>query len=871
MSFAQQLSERLSSHDDFKTLYARLQEQAAAATLPETLTVTAPPLLPDDVRRLLYCASVFTQTDDEPMKALAQGIALNALLIAHEDVPTRDCLSLLTNLGNFPALTYAEHRHPKAADTLANAVSRAMARTLNAIKVGDEEICLTDFQKQAWEGLSRARALAISAPTSAGKSFLVIEHLCRIALQEDNFLAVYIAPTRALLSEVYATIKKRTEGVTTIRISTVPTIDAEAHPSQIFVLTQERLQALLAISSVAFDMIVVDEAQNLSDGARGMILQECLEQALSRNPGTRVIMLAPGAEGFGEVERAVGLQELEPATSRLPSVIQNRILVSRADEPNALQLTLLLGDGSRELGVLRGQRGFDLPSNRLAAVALELGRFGGSLVYATGPTDAETVALQIFQDSPVRETVDLTTLADFIEKHIHPEYTLATLVRRGVAFHYGKMPTLLREAVEGAFKAGALSYLACTTTLFQGVNLPARNVFIDTPTRGSGARLDPAAMWNFAGRAGRMKSDIVGNVFLVDYKDWPDKPMDDFVAYRIEPSFIKTISEEKAMVLKALDGDMPKPSPRDERPGLVRAAAGLMIARAAKGDVAAFLDRSLSSFSNAERARLSKASDAAYARVDLPATLLATNWTVDPFGLRRLYDDLLAEIAAGDISELIPPNPHDRKRARKAYASIFMRIQRKVNGSTSSFHAVIAGIAVDWMEGRPYPVLLASAIGRETRRKERQIAAWEAEITSNPKSRKRRPKPVNIDDIIRKEFERIEDLVRFVYVQLGKAYVDLLALALKEAGHEARIKEIFNFPLALELGVATQSGWSFMELGLSRIAASALQPHFPNTSLDVQGARNWLASADLAAFQLNPIIMDELQRLGLVHPRTFST
>src|SRR5258708_39094922 len=71
--------------------------------------------------------------------------------------------------------------------------------------------------------------------------------------------------------------------------------------------------------------------------------------------------------------------------------------------------------------------------------------------------------------------------------------------------------------------------LVCTTTLAQGVNLPARNVFIDTPTRGAGKPLDPALLWNFAGRAGRLNHDIVGNVFLLNYEEWNSKPMDQFV------------------------------------------------------------------------------------------------------------------------------------------------------------------------------------------------------------------------------------------------------------------------------------------------------------------------------------------------------
>lgn len=65
---------------------------------------------------------------------------------------------------------------------------------------------------------------------------------------------------------------------------------------------------------------------------------------------------------------------------------------------------------------------------------------------------------------------------------------LAAMIRKGAAFHYGKMPTFLRETLESAFREGHVKFLVCTTTLFEGINLPARNVFIDTPRGARGSR-----------------------------------------------------------------------------------------------------------------------------------------------------------------------------------------------------------------------------------------------------------------------------------------------------------------------------------------------------------------------------------------------
>lgn len=868
MSFALDLSDRLTSHQVFHEIYSSLQRSAAIRTLAQPMIDTGPSLDNDSVFKLLYCAGVFSQTESEKYRQLAQSIALNMLLLEPgEDARSRS-LRLLSDLGNFPAVTYATGLGAAVPgrNFLTEVLRASISRALNTIQVGTEVIALTDFQKEAWDSLPDANALAITAPTSAGKSFLVIEHMCRCVESKPEFCAVYVAPTRALLSEVFESVKRRLDGKPGIRISTVPSRDSEGLPKQVFILTQERFQVLLAITDMVFDLIVADEAQNVSDGSRGMILQECLEQALERNPNTRLVMLAPGADGFTEVGRAIGRQAVKIAASSMPSVIQNRIVVTKGSAPNTLELSLLTESGRYSLGRLTGKRGFDHPASRLAAVVLELGQHDGSLVYSTGPGDSEKVAKLIAHECKVTDDKSLADLAEFIEKHIHERYSLADLVRRGVAFHYGKMPTLLRESLEAAFKQGAIKFLACTTTLFQGVNLPARNVFIDTPRRGSGDALDPAAMWNFAGRAGRMRKDIIGNVFLVDYEEWPERPMDSFVGYSIEPAFRRTVTGASDRVRRALAGDMPKIARRDEEGQRVRSAAGLLISRAAKGDLGSFVERTLADLPPEDRAALVEAADVGQKAIGLPSSLLATNWTVDPFGLRRLYDNMLEKIAAGEFEELFPVNPHDRN-SKGRYVSIFLRIQRCIFKIENKYGAVAASTAVDWMKGLPYPALLSIAVKKAEDRRAKKIADNEAEKVGNSATKVKTPREVDVNAIIRREFEMIEDVLRFQYVQLGTAYIDILNLALRETGNAVRIAEIFDFPRALELGVATRSGWSFMELGLSRIAASALEPNFPNSSLSVHDARAWLAglaAVDVRRLGLSPVIVEELKKLNLV-------
>lgn len=863
-TFAHDLSTRLTSHSSFWNYFGQLQGAGAARTLVKPL-IGAPALELEKVLKMLYCASVFAQAENDELKRLAQTIVLNTLLL-HEDGELRErSLHVLTELGNFPGLSYAERTYGAGDQTLLGRINRKVSQALNTVPINGLPVALTDYQKQVWDSLPTSPALAISAPTSAGKSYVVIEHLCRQAERNLQFSAVYIAPTRALLSEVHQKIQLRLKGRDDIRVSTVPSLDPLQRTRQIFVLTQERLQVLLSIWGGAFEMVVVDEAQNLSDQARGMILQDCLHTVISRRSTTQLVMLAPGATGLPDVARAIGVEALHPEFTGVSPVLQNRIVVSKVKgRPKEMQLQLLRGPAERvEIGNLVSSIGLDNKATRLAAVALELGGGDGSLVYETGPRKAEKTALQLMNElrrrHPDPQDQSLGDLSAFIKEHIHPEYQLATMVIHGVAFHYGRMPSLLREAIESSFKQTqtGLRYLVCTTTLAQGINLPARNVFINTPKRGRGENLDPALLWNFAGRAGRLSQDVVGNVFLVDYDDWDAKPMDEFVPFEVTSAITTTLSSQFDGVMDAVRGNMPVALPWNVEATRIRACAGLVIAKAAAGVSDQFLASVLPPNRLAFAAEVAETAVAAAQKIGLPAPLLHANWTIDPYGLRRLYDRLVEKIDAGDLDDVIPLNP--REAPNGLYQSIFNRILRTVDRRQGNFGALVAGLAIRWMQGMPYPVIL-KYWERRTRSAEERNAQKATATGSRPK------RPKTLDALIVEAFDLIEDVVRFRFVQLGKAYRDLLVLALQEKGLQKRVPEVYDFALALELGVSTETGTAFVELGLSRIAASALEDLFPSSSMTVIEARQALRTLDVAANKLSPVILGELDRLGLRDP-----
>lgn len=798
------------------------------------------------IKRLLQSASVFCQTDNDSDKALAQDLAIFSALASNDNDDRNLAKDVLCMLGNLPGAERLSTELNVRSSSLFSHLRYSLLRAINTVSIANRDSALTDFQKTVWSSLPKNKVGAISAPTSAGKSYVVIEYLCQQAIATQTFTAVFLAPTRALITEIHNKVSRRLSGHSrTTRISIIPTIDAEARPKQIFVLTQERLQVLLAGWEGSFDLVIVDEAQSIGDDSRGMILQNCLEAITKRNSSTRFVFLAPGATGFESLTHAIGFNTVSVSETQLSPVVQNRIIVEPIlGEPKVIRLTLLNNERTLQIGTFYAERGFANSETRLAAVALELGSKGGSLVYGTGPADADTVAGQIASALPITSTPELEELSKFIEKHVHKKYSLVKNVLKGVGVHYGKMPSLLREAIEEAFKREHLKYLVCTTTLFQGVNLPARNVFIDTPTRGRGDSLDAASLWNFAGRAGRLGQDIVGNVFLVGYDTWESKPLTSRTQFAILPSFRKTIIADRAGVLSRLRGD-------DSSNDLNRAytpadaAAGLLIAKAADQTILEFVNRTLGEvIAESDKLELLDAAITAHAELNLPKETFLINWTVNPFGQKRLLDRFRAKIADGSEDELIPLHPFPvSATVWTRYVNVFSRINKYIlNKNSSRFSNKLTALSLAWMRGSPLPIIIKDAIKYAEGRTER----------------------VNYDSTIRGIFEFIEDLLRFKYVQLGRAYIDLLRFALNEAGKDNKARGIYDFPLALELGVSSVAGQAFIELGLSRISASALEALIPNSNPTVEQARLWLSGLSGDEFPLSKIIWGELARKGLI-------
>ncbi len=115
------------------------------------------------------------------------------------------------------------------------------------------------------------------------------------------------------------------------------------------------------------------------------------------------------------------------------------------------------------------------------------------------------------------EDEELIKESEFIADFVHKEFILAKYLRYGIALHNGSLPIFIRKRIEDLYARKKIKYIFCTSTLLEGVNLPTQNVFIYPFNKSmiKDAEKCNLDFWNLAGRAGRYKNELSGNIICM--------------------------------------------------------------------------------------------------------------------------------------------------------------------------------------------------------------------------------------------------------------------------------------------------------------------------------------------------------------------
>ena len=386
-----------------------------------------------------------------------------------------------------------------------------------------EGLIFTDIQYALFTKLKNSKLFSFSGPTSMGKSFIIKSFIREVLRNTPRKNLVIMVPTRALINQFTLDLKSelgnyieeyRYKIVTNSNVSDL----LEDNSNYIFILTPERLLSYLSKKdNPSLGFIFVDEAHKIAshNDLRSVTAYKAIEKTLQTFTDINLYFASPNVsnpEIFLEVfnkNPAKNFYTVEaPVSQNLFFINMLELSVSHyIDDSINIFNPILLSD-LRE-------------TNNLIKY---LGKNDYNIVYCNSKTATIEKSFQFTNIVNKEEFVisqETKKAIKQIKSYIHEDFYLASFLEVGVAYHFGSLPQLVRNLVENLYREGHVKYLFCTSTLLEGVNLPTKNIFILVNKNGRSQFTD-IDFWNLAGRAGRLKKELSGNIYCIkdDASNW---------------------------------------------------------------------------------------------------------------------------------------------------------------------------------------------------------------------------------------------------------------------------------------------------------------------------------------------------------------
>ena len=425
-----------------------------------------------------------------------------------------------------------------------------------------------EFPKELWPsqmllgrvGLFAGVSGIVQMPTSAGKTRSVEIVLRSGFLSGRTKLAVVVAPFRALCHEIGTSLRHafREDDVKVNELSDAMQLDflqqfaellgTEAPTSQnILVLTPEKFLYVLRQTPTLvanIGIVVYDEGHQFDSGSRGITYELLLTEikALLPTAAQTVLISAviQNAQAIGEWLIGDGVQVVNGSgmlpTARsvafaswierlgqlmffesdsygqpdyfVPRVIERRKLARRPRERTDRYFPER--DRSTDIALYLGIR---LVPN--GSVAIFCGRKDTASGMASRAVEIFDRGFPVAPPAASANPDELRRLKNLIDGHFGNQSVTSRAASLGIFVHHGTTPHGLRLSIEYAMQQSLIKFVACTSTLAQGVNLPIRYLIVSGIYQG-GEKIKVRDFQNLIGRAGRSGMHTEGLVIFSD-------------------------------------------------------------------------------------------------------------------------------------------------------------------------------------------------------------------------------------------------------------------------------------------------------------------------------------------------------------------
>lgn len=427
-------------------------------------------------------------------------------------------------------------------------------------KFHNDEVYFSDFQKetiskliwykaQNWQYIWNSQI--ISAPTSAGKTFVIKKYIIFKIIESLIFKKqiniAFVVPSKALINEIKSDFIKIFQDYflqeENINIHTnIPCEDfltSFHNKSNLFIFTPERLNYFyedLKSQSILLriNILIIDEAHKVGYGYRGTLLQYIGKQLQKRNPDLQIILLAPLLKKLYKFKEEFLLENIkvEKNFSHFTPVAKNEIFVNFQKQKNIYNIEYFVKIQNKKVPLLtqeytienflteKWEKKFSMSQEKSLTI---VSRFftrnnAQSIVFRYGVESTKNQVELIQKWIQGQDSAQQIEIWNYIWEILPETFNIEELLKNGLAYHNGNLPTSIKTLIEELFKDEKIYFLVANHTILEWVNLPAKNIFVHKEDYLK-KTLNYFDKKNLIGRTGRLNEHLSGNIFYVNFKD----------------------------------------------------------------------------------------------------------------------------------------------------------------------------------------------------------------------------------------------------------------------------------------------------------------------------------------------------------------
>lgn len=430
-----------------------------------------------DKEKILEIATIFLNSENTYVQNLGYRIVL---VFCNRTKDYRPLYEVAVNLGYIPV---AKSIDREGSESFFREFNSAFFENFcrEQIYMSEQQLQLNQFfYKNNYETLS------VVAPTSYGKTELILSLL----RENSNKNICIITPTKSLLAQTKMRIINAKIGWIK-KVVIQPEMYNGTEKNIVAVLTQERLLRLLKMQqALFFDFVVVDEAHGLlNDDERSRLLAEVVIILEKRNSETAFKFLTPflgDSDNLRIKFTDIGIEEYKISEY----IKSERFYIF--DEKNTKELKLYDQFMDEFYGVGKCMK------NAFEFIIEKSGT--NNIIYLNKPQDIEGFSVRFSNARKHIDDKNIEKICNNLKDFIHPQYRLLDCIRSGIIYHHGSVPDSVRIYIEHAFSVcSQIRYVVTSSTLLEGVNLPADKLFVLDNRKGRGY-LSPSNFKNLIGR-----------------------------------------------------------------------------------------------------------------------------------------------------------------------------------------------------------------------------------------------------------------------------------------------------------------------------------------------------------------------------------